>query len=259
TFTADDNKSALTHQQRQIDEVISQLNKLKTDNQSLSDTLRTQRENFEKENAALKKALEVQNQQMQQNQETQQWVEGVKRPLRGLSGSHKVGANGENETKPKDANRSQLPHGQSLSDLNYPDYHDNFNHGDIFSRGESVSHEQTEATPVVRLPVSFSKTVVEKEPISKYIRTHKNYVPTGTFCEAILLGAAEAQAGVDAQGDASPIMFEVKNNCFLPNGKRSYLKGAFITASVYGRISSSRGMVRLEHLSLVRKDGSILD
>ncbi|WP_193898191.1 TraB/VirB10 family protein, partial [Cysteiniphilum litorale] len=206
-----------------------------------------------------KKALEAQKQQMQQNQETQQWIEGVKKPLRGLSGSYKVGANGENETKPKDADRSQLPHGQSLSDLNYPDYHDNLNHGDIFSRGESLSHEQTEATPVVRLPVSFSKTVVEKESISKYIRTHKNYVPTGTFCEAILLGAAEAQAGVDAQGDASPIMFEVKNNCFLPNGKRSYLKGAFITASVYGRISSSRGMVRLEHLSLVRKDGSILD
>ncbi|WP_150469036.1 MULTISPECIES: hypothetical protein, partial [Cysteiniphilum] len=94
TFTADDNKSALTHQQRQIDEVISQLDKLKTDNQSLSDTLRTQRENFEKENAAFKKALEAQKQQMQQNQETQQWIEGVKKPLRGLSGSHKVGANG---------------------------------------------------------------------------------------------------------------------------------------------------------------------
>ncbi|WP_150469030.1 MULTISPECIES: hypothetical protein, partial [Cysteiniphilum] len=94
TFTADDNKSALTHQQRQIDEVISQLDRLKTDNQSLSDTLRTQRENFEKENAALKKALEAQKQQMQQNQETQQWIEGVKKPLRGLSGSYKVGANG---------------------------------------------------------------------------------------------------------------------------------------------------------------------
>jgi len=245
TFTAEDNKSALTHQQRQIDDMISQLDKLKTDNQSLTESLNTQREHFAKENAELKKVLETQKQEIQKTQKTQKTEntrQSIERAYQSDGDKHR-GAQGG------------LPHGQSLSQI------EGIDHGqeprDIFGREDMAVY--AEPMPVVRLPESFSKTVVATDKVPEYVRTHHNYVPTGTFCEAVLLGAAEAQAGVDAQGDASPILFELKNQCVLPNGKGSHLKGAFITASVYGRISSSRGMVRLEHLSLVRKDGSILD
>lgn len=249
TFTAEDNKSALTHQQRQIDDMISQLDKLKTDNQSLTESLNTQRENFAKENAELKKVLETQR---QETQKTRQSIERANQAT--IKRSNTISAYQGDGDKHHGA-QGGLPHGQSLSQI------EGIHHGqepcDIFGREDMAVY--AEPMPVVRLPESFSKTVVATDKVSEYVRTHHNYVPTGTFCEAVLLGAAEAQAGVDAQGDASPILFELKNQCVLPNGKGSHLKGAFITASVYGRISSSRGMVRLEHLSLVRKDGSILD
>lgn len=93
----------------------------------------------------------------------------------------------------------------------------------------------------------------------KYQRTSANYIPTGAFCKAIVLGGADASAAVDAQGEASPMLFKVMERCYLPNGKRTDLKGAIITGSVYGKISSERGLVRLEHLSLVRQDNSILE
>jgi len=92
-----------------------------------------------------------------------------------------------------------------------------------------------------------------------HLKTAKNYVPTGTFCRARLLGGAEAQAGVDAQGDTSPILFKLLNNCYLPNGQHSMLKGSLVTAAVYGKLASERGIVRLDRLSYIRKDNSILD
>ncbi|MGR6862806.1 TraB/VirB10 family protein [Aliivibrio salmonicida] len=43
-------------------------------------------------------------------------------------------------------------------------------------------------------------------------------------------------------------------NGILPNGKRSRLKGCFVTASVYGEISSNRGIARLNNLSCIFND-----
>ncbi|MEZ9974470.1 TrbI/VirB10 family protein, partial [Vibrio lentus] len=57
----------------------------------------------------------------------------------------------------------------------------------------------------------------------------------------------------------SPVLFEMLNGGFLPNGKHTKLKGCTMTGSAYGDISSSRGIVRGDRLSCVRKDGSVLD
>ncbi|WP_440616790.1 TrbI/VirB10 family protein [Cysteiniphilum sp. 6C5] len=252
TFTADDNKSALTHQQRQIDDVVSQLDKLTKENHSLNDSLDRQRQHFEQENSYLKKQLST------QQQETQRLIDEANKTEK-TNKAEKANALTSMVTNSNQSSHGKpiMPQGESVSQWDNQGNQNNQNNQGVFGQGY---YAHTEPVHVVRLPVSFTTTVVEKDDEgSQYIRNYTNYVPTGTFCEAKLLGAAEAQAGVDAQGDASPILFEVKNHCILPNGKQSKLKGAFITASVYGRISSSRGMVRLEHLSLVRKDGSILD
>ncbi|MCF6768389.1 TraB/VirB10 family protein [Thiotrichales bacterium 19S11-10] len=127
-----------------------------------------------------------------------------------------------------------------------------------FGNQKQINFNPNALTPTVQ---SFSNPYVKAKEESKdtYKRTYKNFIPTGTFCRAILLGGADASAAVNGQSDTSPILFKITNNCILPNGKRSVLKGAFVTASVYGRISSERGEVRLDNLSLVRKNGSILD
>ncbi|PSW77911.1 conjugal transfer protein TraB [Photobacterium damselae] len=84
-----------------------------------------------------------------------------------------------------------------------------------------------------------------------YRRTSDNYVPTGSFVTAVLMGAADANAGVNAQGDTAPIVFRTIHEGILPNGKRSRIKDCFVTASVYGEISSNRGIARLNRMSCI--------
>ncbi|PMM38678.1 hypothetical protein BCT58_00965 [Vibrio lentus] len=90
-------------------------------------------------------------------------------------------------------------------------------------------------------------------------RTDSNYVPAGSFVTAVMTGGADANAGVSGQSSTSPVLFEMLNGGFLPNGKHTKLKGCTMTGSAYGDISSSRGIVRGDRLSCVRKDGSVLD
>ena len=90
-------------------------------------------------------------------------------------------------------------------------------------------------------------------------KTIQNYVPTGTFCRAVILGGADANAGVNGQSNTTPINFKILDNCHLPNGKKTKLKGGFVTAAVLGDISSERGEIKLDRLSLIHTNGEILD
>lgn len=86
-----------------------------------------------------------------------------------------------------------------------------------------------------------------------------NYVPSGTFAQALVLGGADASAAVGSQGNPKPMQFQIQDNGTLPNHYKSRLKGCIVTAAVAGDISSERGEIRLETLSCVRPDKSILD
>lgn len=101
---------------------------------------------------------------------------------------------------------------------------------------------------------AFSYHYPDESLNTPYKRTSQNYVPTGSFVTAVLVGAADANAGVNAQGDTAPIVFRTIHDGILPNGKRSKLKGCTVTASVYGEISSNRGIARLDNLSCIFND-----
>tara|TARA_B100001094_G_scaffold269524_1_gene273766 strand:- start:3117 stop:4493 length:1377 start_codon:yes stop_codon:yes gene_type:complete len=90
-------------------------------------------------------------------------------------------------------------------------------------------------------------------------RTIHNYVPSGSFVTAVVTGGADANAGVNGQGDTAPVVFRTINKGFLPNGKKSRIKDCVVTGSIYGEVSSSRGIVRTNRMSCIFKDGSILD
>ncbi|WP_353850652.1 TraB/VirB10 family protein [Vibrio harveyi] len=92
-----------------------------------------------------------------------------------------------------------------------------------------------------------------------YRRTIDNYVPTGTFVTAIVTGGADTNAGVLDQGDTTPVVFQTFHEGILPNGQKSRLNDCTITASAYGEISSSRGIVRTDRLSCIFENGDILD
>ncbi|MEZ8082814.1 TrbI/VirB10 family protein [Enterovibrio norvegicus] len=91
-----------------------------------------------------------------------------------------------------------------------------------------------------------------------YRRTTKNYVPSGTFVTAKITGGADANAGAFGQSDTAPIVFQTVHDGVLPNGEKSYLNNCTIIGSVYGDLSSSRGIVRTNTLSCVH-DGRIID
>jgi conjugal transfer pilus assembly protein TraB len=85
-------------------------------------------------------------------------------------------------------------------------------------------------------------------------RTTENYVPAGSFVTAIVTGGADANAGVNGQGDTVPMVFQTINEGVLPNGQPSKLKNCTILGAAYGEISSSRGIVRTTRLSCIFED-----
>jgi len=105
---------------------------------------------------------------------------------------------------------------------------------------------------------SFDFTWEQAEEDKKR-RTIENYVPTGTFVTAVVTGGADTNAGALGQGDTVPMVFQTLNEGILPNGEKSRLKNCTITASAYGEISSSRGIVRTNRMSCIFKNGEIID
>lgn len=85
------------------------------------------------------------------------------------------------------------------------------------------------------------------------------FVPSGTYAEAIMLGAADASAGVQSQANPSPMLFRITANGTLPNHKTGHLKDCVVTAAVVGDISSERGQIRLERMSCTFPSGEIVD
>lgn len=91
-------------------------------------------------------------------------------------------------------------------------------------------------------------------------KSHINYVPSGTFAKAIILGGVDADASVDGQNKNNGVMlFKVINQGVLPNGKRSHLQGCLVTGSAYGDISSERAYVKLDKISCAFDGKPIVD
>jgi len=91
-------------------------------------------------------------------------------------------------------------------------------------------------------------------------KSAKHYVPSGTFAKAVVLGGVDADASVDSQlKNNGVLLFKIISPGTLPNGKRSDLKGCFVTASAYGDISSERAFIKLKNLSCAQNNRPIID
>lgn len=230
-FSEADNTSALSHQQATIEALEKQLSDQAKHIEALTASHKKQQDDFSQQHTALQQQMTA---AFQSSGNTHTTAEPC--------ADHHCSVN----LKPSEGHSSSAQPFLGAE-----------NNSQAFGQGES--HPSLYATST-ELQTFENPFVGEMKPeVKPYQRTWKNYIPTGTFCRAVILGGADANAGVDAQGDTAPIMFKVMNHCTLPNGKRSQLKGAFITASTYGQMSSERGMVRLDNLSLTKKDGTILD
>lgn len=97
------------------------------------------------------------------------------------------------------------------------------------------------------------------ESVTRPQKNPDSFVPAGTFVEAIMLGAADAAAGVMNQANPSPMLFRIIAEGTLPNHHKSHLKDCVVTAAVIGDISSERGEIRLERLSCVFPNSEIVE
>src|SRR5579872_6518392 len=86
-----------------------------------------------------------------------------------------------------------------------------------------------------------------------------SFVPAGTFAEAIMLGAADASAGVNSQSKPIPMLFRIVADGTLPNHRKSHLKNCVAIGAVTGDISSERGEIRIERLSCTFANGEIVE
>ena len=233
-FTDKDNQSALKAQQIALDDLAK-------DNKKLINEVSAQQKTLDHNKHQLNEALQGQVSQLRSEMQLMKsYYEQVLTEIRQAQIDAKA-----NEPNPINKRHDSFSGAQNhpTEPSTSPDH----------QYEENESHEE-----FLTFHISMTdKATIQGEDTHK--KTIQNYVPTGSFCRAVILGGADANAGVNGQSNTTPINFKILDNCHLPNGKRSKLKGAFVTAAVFGDISSERGEIKLDRLSYIDANGDILD
>lgn len=89
-------------------------------------------------------------------------------------------------------------------------------------------------------------------------KTTNNYVPSGSYVKAVMLGGLDASAGVNSQSNPRPVLLRTIDSGTLPNNLPSHLKNCRLIGAGYGDLSSERAYIRLESMSCMR-EGKIVD
>lgn len=85
------------------------------------------------------------------------------------------------------------------------------------------------------------------------------YLPP-SFMEATLLTGLDAETVASASGEPEPVLLRIKDLAVLPNRIKANLKGCFVIAHGFGKLSKEAVMLRLVTLSCVAKNGhSVID
>ena len=84
-------------------------------------------------------------------------------------------------------------------------------------------------------------------------RPTADYVPAGSYAEAVVLAGADTSAGVQAQGDPRPVLIRLTSPAYgaAVDGvaERSEIEGCTVTGAAYGDLSSEKVYVRLQTMA----------
>lgn len=234
-FTDKDNRSALTLQGQDIEDVKEKMENLNRDVERLITSNENTLAQMKKENETLR--AEIRN-----NQEAQRTV-ALPSPSASKEASHLTVMGNPAPFGSRPLPPKPLP-SYATNDLQKESFrYSNADKASFDDQGQAFDS------------FDFFWTASSE---SAYQRTVDNYVPSGTFVTAKITGGADANAGAFGQSDTAPIVFQTVHEGVLPNGEKSHLKDCTIIGSVYGDLSSSRGVARTHTLSCIR-DGRILD
>ena len=84
-------------------------------------------------------------------------------------------------------------------------------------------------------------------------------IPAGAFVKAVLLSGLDAPTGGKAQSSPHPVLIRIVDKVVLPNLWKADIKDCFVIGSGYGDLPSERAYIRLEVLSCVKKDGTVVE
>ena len=84
-------------------------------------------------------------------------------------------------------------------------------------------------------------------------RPTADYVPAGSYAEAVVLAGADTSASVQAQGDPRPVLIRLTSPAYgaAVDGvaSRSEIEGCTVTGAAYGDLSSEKVYVRLQTMA----------
>jgi len=94
------------------------------------------------------------------------------------------------------------------------------------------------------------------KPVTHHVR---DFLPAGAFAKAVLLSGLDAPTGGLAKTNPQPVLLRLLDHGTLPNRFRSRVRECFVTAAGFGDLASERAYLRLEKLSCVLRDGTVLE
>lgn len=133
--------------------------------------------------------------------------------------------------------------------------------GQMELRGnESVQGQQNYNMPVA--PVNQNRNIghISLEEDEEDEKNVEEYVTSGSFARAVLMTGVVVGTGTNSASSPEPIMLRlVDKGIFSKEYNTKQLKEAILIGSCSGDISSERARCRLETLSLVNRDGKIIE
>lgn len=109
-----------------------------------------------------------------------------------------------------------------------------------------------EITGIIEIDLSDEKTELDNKHYS-------HYMPSGSFATGVLLQGVDAPTGGLASTNPVPILLRLLDFGQLPNFFDLDIRNCHVTGDAYGDISSERVYVRLEKLSCILDDGTIIE
>ncbi|MFA6038453.1 MAG: TrbI/VirB10 family protein [Legionellales bacterium] len=86
-----------------------------------------------------------------------------------------------------------------------------------------------------------------------------DYIPLGSFAEAILLNGLDASTATSASSNPLPILMRLTSDAVLPRQFKGQMKTCHVVAGAYGELSTTRVMMRLETITCTDMQGGIFE
>lgn len=90
-------------------------------------------------------------------------------------------------------------------------------------------------------------------------KTPDEYIPLGSFAEAILLNGLDASTATSASSNPLPVLLRLTSDAVLPRQFKGQMKTCHVVAGAYGELSTTRVMMRLETITCVDKKDEIFE